>query len=333
MSDKAKLVINGVLLALTGSQSIYCVSAESDAMDQCLLDRLRSVDESTTVAMLTRACEAAVDTPLVIEGIEPGGPRQSVVSIRREADIDAREGRFVVSTHRPNYFIATYNDSPNVAPFAAPEGAFDEEEIKFQVSFKMPIATELFAGDTDLLFGYTAVSWWQVFNDDADNPFRETNYEPEIYFHTFTDASALGLEFTDWVIGVNHQSNGQSGSLSRGWDRLIASTAAEISDDLVLGIRAWHILHHQDRNSDISDYMGYGELGVGWVPDRNTFTLMYRPAAEGDALQLTWSYPISRYLRVYAQYWNGYGESLIDYDTRIERFGIGLALSDIISRD
>ena len=64
----------------------------------------------------------------------------------------------------------------------------------------------------------------------------------------------------------------------------------------------------------LADDLGYGELGVGWVPNRNTFTLMYRPASEGDALQLTWSYPISRVFRIYAQYYNGTGESLIDYD-------------------
>jgi phospholipase A1 len=79
--------------------------------------------------------------------------------------------------------------------------------------------------------------------------------------------------------------------------------------------------------------MGYGDIGVGWVPNRHTITAMYRPATEGDAVQLTWSYPITRYLRVYAQYWNGYGESLIDYNVRTKRWGIGVSLSDILARE
>lgn len=333
MRDIAKGAGKKAFLTVVGFQSICNAAADSSVMDQCLLERLKTSDKTTTIEMLTTACEEALQALPATEDIELGDPRQSVVAIRRDADINARAARFVVSTHRPNYLIATYNDDPYETPFAVPEGTFDEEEIKFQVSFKMPIATELFNGNTDLLFGYTAVSWWQLFNEVADNPFRETNYEPEIYFQTHSDASFGGVDLTSWEIGVNHQSNGQSSSLSRGWDRAIASTAAELTDDVVLGVRAWHVLDHQDRNTDITDYMGYGELGLGWVPNRNTFTLMYRPASEGDAVQLTWSYPITNYLRVYAQYWNGYGESLIDYDTRTKRIGIGVALSDIISRD
>jgi phospholipase A1/A2 len=319
----ASFFIHGSSLAL----------ASSDAMDQCLLAGLKSADAEVMVGMLTADCEDliyAADAGPRQDSVET---RESVVDLRRDADAEARSNRFVVSTYRPNYFTTTWNSDPNITPYDAPEDSLDEEEVKFQVSFKMPVATELFGGNTDLLFGYTAVSWWQVYNNDADNPFRETNYEPELFFTTSPDTSILGLDLTSWELGLNHQSNGQSGSLSRGWDRAVAAIGAELTDDLVLGLRAWHILAEQRGNSDIERYMGYGELGVGWVPNRNTFTLMYRPASEGDAIQLTWSYPISQYLRVYAQYWNGYGESLIDYDVRTQRFGIGLALSDFISRD
>jgi phospholipase A1 len=47
-------------------------------------------------------------------------------------------------------------------------------------------------------------------------------------------------------------------------------------------------------------------------------------------VQLTWSYPILGNLRFYAQYFNGYGESLIDYNAHTERLGIGVALNDLL---
>lgn len=36
--------------------------------------------------------------------------------------------------------------------------------------------------------------------------------------------------------------------------------------------------------------------------------------------------------RVYASYYKGYGESLLDYDYDNERFGIGIALSNFLAR-
>ena len=59
---------------------------------------------------------------------------------------------------------------------------------------------------------------------------------------------------------------------------------------------------------------------------------MLRPGTQEGGFELTWSYPLTRAFRAYAQYWNGYGESLIDYDARIERFGIGIALNDWLQR-
>jgi len=33
-----------------------------------------------------------------------------------------------------------------------------------------------------LYFGFTAMSFWQVYNDAVSKPFRETNYEPEVFY-------------------------------------------------------------------------------------------------------------------------------------------------------
>ncbi len=307
--------------------------AMSGVMGECLLARIETADAGVTVGELTSACAREIDAADGPVEVTSDQQRQSAVDIRIEADAEARAHRFSISTHRPNYFLYTYNDDPNEAPYGVPEGSFDKEEIKFQVSFQMPLATGLFGGNTDLLFAYTGVAWWQLFNSPADNPFRETNYEPEVFLRGYPRTNIMGLDFISWEFGINHQSNGQSGALSRGWDRLIGGTAVDITDDLVIGARAWHIYRRQDTNKDLYRYMGYGDIGVGWVPNRHTFTLMYRPATEGDAVQLTWSYPITRYLRVYAQYWNGYGETLIDYDVRTKRWGIGVSLSDILARE
>ncbi len=314
-----------IALAAVALYSSGFALADSSSMDECLLAGMKAADAETTIGELRVSCEQEMSA-------EPGEQRQSVVELRRAADLEARENRFAISAYRPNYLLVSYNNDPNESLFEG-TGFYDKEEAKFQVSFQMPLATEIFGGNTDLIFAYTSTSWWQVFNDDIQNPFRETNYQPEIFFRSFSSAEILGMDLVSWEFGYNHQSNGQSAELSRGWDRVIGAAALELTDNIVLGLRAWHILDYQEEtNPRIYRYMGYGEIGLGWSPNRNSFSMMYRPATEGDAVQVTWSYPISKYLRIYAEYWNGYGESLIDYNVRTKRFGIGIALSDYLER-
>ncbi len=324
-------------LAVVVSLSSNTVLAMSEAMQQCLLERLQTAEPGTTVDELTAACEQRVGAAGDSPEAESAERRKSVVELRAKEIVETRERQFVISTYRPNYFLYTYNDDPNQGPFEqfGEDELIEEDEVKFQVSFKMPVATGLFGGNTDLIFAYTAKSWWQAFNDDTSKPFRETNYEPELIFRSYLDEDFMGLNLIYWDIGYNHQSNGRSQLLSRSWDRIVAATAVELSDDMVLGLRAWYRIpesRKDDDNPRMHRYYGYGDLWLGWAPDRNTYTLKLQQGTEKNAFELTWSRPISKYMRVYTQYWNGYGESLLDYDVRTERIGVGIALSDYLAR-
>ena len=55
---------------------------------------------------------------------------------------------------------------------------------------------------------------------------------------------------------------------------------------------------------------------------------MLRNPAKHAAMQADWSYGLSDRLRFYVQYFNGYGESLIDYDRQVNRIGAGFLLNE-----
>ena len=101
---------------------------------------------------------------------------------RQRIEQDAVRETFTLTAPKPNYFIYSYLSSPNQEPyeFLGEDDEPDQSEIKFQLSFRSKLADDLFDRPVDLWFGYTQVSYWQLFNSDISSPFRETNYQPEI---------------------------------------------------------------------------------------------------------------------------------------------------------
>ena len=88
-----------------------------------------------------------------------------------------------------------------------------------------------------------------------------------------------------------------------------------------------------DDNPSITRFVGDGELRLGYADGVHNWTLMLRRSlarAGKGAVQIDYSRPtgFSPRLRWHAQFFDGYGESLLDYRTRIQRVGFGLMLND-----
>lgn len=334
------------LLALMLSASAWAQpdnSAEADsdrlarALRTCQLDALASAAPEVTVGEIRTQCERAMVQ--VDDGSFKVGPVQGLTALEaRTAQEDGSMDRnYILTPHQPNYVMATYSDKVNQRVFEDAFGndaSLNREEVKFQISIKTPILRKPFDWDSDLFFGYTATSWWQLGNTELSNPFRETVYEPEVFLRNNERRNVLGLKVSSWDIGFNHQSNGQSGELSRSWNRLYGRLVFDLND-VAVAVRAWYRLPESEEDDDNPNeyrYLGYGDVRAVWAPDKDTYSMMYRQGTEGGAVELSWSRPISKFWRIYVQYWNGYGESLLDYNFRTERIGIGFALSDFLER-
>ena len=316
-------------------------SAAASAMDDCLLDALSKADESMTVGEIRADCDDQTSVREV--SVIPDDDTMTVFElgtleerIAFERDVEQRE--FTITPHEPNYILWSTVDDANQSICAAANeapGCVEEEEMKFQVSFKVPIWRNMFGTNMDTYFAYTATSWWQLFNDDISSPFRETNYQPEFFVRNFTNRNVLGANWAGWSLGFNHQSNGRNDPISRSWNRIIGRAFFGIGDNIAIGLRAWHRIEEDEEDDDnprIYQYLGYGDLRAVWTPRKHTISAMVRPGSRETSYELTWSYPISKVFRVYAQYYDGYGESLIDYDFEIKRFAIGVALNDYLQR-
>ena len=258
-------------------------------------------------------------------------------------DLDANDphGILTVREHNPMYLMPVwYNSSPNYAPSSPTRGAAFQErfsdqkriETKMQVSFKSKIAEDLFKSRADLWFGYTQKSDWQIYNQGRRSaPFRNTDYEPEIFITQPVKAQLpWGGRLRMLGVGFAHQSNGQSRPESRSWNKVYAMAGMEWGKLTVIP-RVWMRLFdssgEDNDNPDLTKYLGYGDVKLQYrLNDKHNFstTLRYNPKSGYGAAEAAYTFPIKGKLQGVVRGFHGYGESLIDYNHKQSGIGFGL---------
>jgi phospholipase A1 len=244
------------------------------------------------------------------------------------------DGLFILP-HRPTYFMPfSYNPNPNAAPFPA-STTLEDVETKYQLSFKIPLMDRLFGFAIQPVVAYTQVSYWQTYNHHNSSLFRETDYEPE-FFLQFNSKHTWGPMTNRFNrVGYVHQSNGQADPNSRSWNRLYAEFFLDKGPGMI-SIKPWFRLtgrSSSDTNPNMEKYYGYGELRAAVKVFRSQeLSLLFRnnlrsPENKG-AVELGWSIPILRRVNGFVQYFNGYGESLLDYNVPASRVSVGFSFSN-----
>jgi len=335
--DDCALVRNGVS-RLACFDDIMQPSRRQSSVSEETLDQ---VEEKTDV-LVPHDTEAAKNGEPVEQSAKPGRYMEAVVKRRSASEkaLFSFSGAFLA--HRPMYLMPfTWVHEQNDSPYSPRTGSFtydnelDNQEAKYQISFKIPLLTGVLDGRTTLWFAYTQLSLWQVYNTDSSAPFRETNYQPELFVRYRSDWD-LGPGAIDYLsISFNHESNGRSEPESRSWNRILGSATYTYGRWLFM-VNPWYRIpenEEEDDNPDIENYLGYANYWAIYKWNQNyTLSLKMLNNLKADdnktSVQLGFSFPVGDNLKGYVQYYNGYGESLIDYNERINRIGIGLMLND-----
>jgi len=326
----ALLAISLAGLALPG----FCVADDTTA---CMARLMEQASDSTTVGALREQCKQQVqDETATLQDEQP-----TAVDIRLQMDKENVLQPFTIMAHKPNYFLlGAYNRNGYSTEyfreqFDDPSVEFDDTEAQFQLSLKIPLGVDLFK-TFDIYAAYTNRSFWQLYNSELSRPFRETNHEPEAWVQFTPGWDIFGFRNSANAVGVVHQSNGRGGALSRSWNRVYANFVFQ-RGNFALGIKPWIRISksaEDDDNPDIADYLGHFEWRAGYKWKNQVFSFMSRNNLESGfergAVEFGWSFPLWNYpyLKGYIQYFGGYGESLIDYNQRVNRIGIGVSLTD-----
>lgn len=234
-----------------------------------------------------------------------------------------------ISGYEPLYFIAG-TETPNA---------------KFQISLKYQLvnAESRLAERAPALkgfhFGYSQTSLWDWNGDSA--PFFDSSYRPEILYLW---ERALGGRSSNWFRldlqgGAQHESNGKDGDDSRSLNIVYLRPTLTFGQpdrfQLSLSPRAWVYVMDLEKEDDWADYRGYVDLRAvaGWAKGVQLSAI----GRMGDdwnrgSVQLDLTFPMMRLLNgsfslyLHAQYFTGYGESLLLYNERGDSLRVGFSL-------
>jgi len=174
-----------------------------------------------------------------------------------------------------------------------------------------------------------------MYNSDLSSPFRETNYEPEVFISKKTNIDIFGFDLSYINLGFVHESNGRSNLFSRSWNRGYAKLIFQ-KNNFVLAMKPWIRVNENledDDNPDIQDYLGHYELSMLYQWHSHEFTVMLRNLNSDkhqETYQVNWLFPLNKKIDIYFEYFHGYGESLIDYDHFSKTIGVGFSINDWI---
>lgn len=269
----------------------------------------------------------------VLDEVTPA--EQSVLEEKKQQKKVVEKNSLSVLLFRPTYVLPYYySASPDYKAYQGsgitPNGEkIDRAEFKAQLSFLVPLFTHLFDNpDLSLNLAYTQLNYWQVYA--SSQYFREVNYEPEIFieddFHR------------NWLFraGLDHQSNGRGGELERSWNRAVAGVQFA-GEDWLVGVKAWAVIFPRQssdlHNPDIAYYLGYENIHFSYRFHQAVATLEVQnieSALRRGYFQVSVSYPVLKHVSIYLQYFNGYGQSMIEYNHRTQAAGLGIAFNDWI---
>lgn len=320
---------------------VDCASEADDGRRLACYDKLFRQAPAATLKSVPSP-EADSSKPLAVTD---SGHASSIMSKFWELGADDKRSPFVVRTYLPNFFLPLHltsniNRSPSSPnqPARTSNPDYRAVDAKLQISLRAKLVEDLLLPGADLWVAYTQQSLWQLWDSKDSSPFRSTDYQPEVIYVVPVPEKfgklPLGWNLRMLQVGLAHQSNGQSDPLSRSWNRITMGAGFE-RGDFSLRLRGNQRLEVQgkDDNPDLADYIGRGEVNLTWVPGLSTLGLTWRTSlksASRGSWQVDWTHPVfsdqPAGLRWYVQLFDGYGETLLDYNHRQTSLGIGLSL-------
>lgn len=224
------------------------------------------------------------------------------------------------AVYRDTYFITGIPINKEITNESA--------DATFQISIRQRLTRSILPFKTFAYLTYTQKSFWDIYAESS--PFRETNYNPGLGLGKYLiyDNKLVGAAFAQ----IKHESNGRDGENSRSWNYLSLSMKYYFNPRFNISGEVWVPYVDGGNNKDLLDYRGLGYLSVNYISNKHKWWL----SADINPIKgvgnfnttLTAAFRVSERSNQYlfARFFQGYGESLIDYNKYAMNIRIGICI-------
>lgn len=221
--------------------------------------------------------------------------------------------------YKDNYFLvgSTLGGKPTAM----------NSDVKFQISLGIRLTNNTLPWNTYLFLMYTQKAFWNVFQESM--PMRDINFNPGIGLSRpfFVQDRYIGK----LTLLLEHESNGKDGEASRSWNKVSLSGSALVNEWLMVHSKFWIPIVDGQNNRDILKYSGIWQAGfVAMTPSKKLslgVTLVKRAGWNlnfNTIVDFIWRVSDKTNLNLLLQYYNGYGENMIDYNQFHSRLRVGI---------
>ncbi len=240
----------------------------------------------------------------------------SVDSLRKEFDSQPYFGLY-----KDNYFI--------FGPSIGPRPTRENTNVKFQLSIAQRLTKSTLWWNTHLYLFYTQRCIWNVL--EKSFPMRDLNFNPGIGLRKPLFAS--GRYIGNATLILEHESNGRDSTSSRSWNRVSVSSNIYLDPSIMIHGKVWIPFIDGENNRDLLRYVGIIQGGFSWMsPKREWIVSCILTKRWGLNLSFNTTIEVSfkpwkrdnQYF--FAQYYNGYGECLLDYKTFRSQLRVGFVI-------
>jgi phospholipase A1 len=201
-------------------------------------------------------------------------------------------------------------------------------DAKFQLSIRHRLTKTVLPFNSFLTLTYTQKSFWDLFADSA--PFKDTNYNPGLTLSKpFIRKNKLeGM----LLFALEHESNGKDSVSSRSCNYFTLTGVYFFNASLSVQAKLWAGWLGMENKDIYSKYRGYGMIAANYrtVNDRFWVSAVINPREKfgnfNTQLELNIKLAPKANQYLFFQWYQGYGESLLDYKLYTSMLRVGVCI-------